>query len=104
MGQWRSGRGYVSDGMADVLGSAFRKMAGLADVGPRMIDLADAIEFVSGGVFKVEFHPDAEGIQEEDISILDSADFETIPNRGQIHDPETGKPLGKFPAEKPAHV
>lgn len=90
MGQWETERGYGSDGMADVLGAAIKKISGiyylgeLADVEPRMVDLADAIEFVSRGILKVEIHPDAVDLAEMSVSDLGSASFDTISNRGQI--------------------
>lgn len=102
MGQWRSKRGFVSDGMADILGRAFKEIGELQGGNlwqdgkketvvpePRLVDLADAIEFCSFGTLTVEFHPDAAGLEETKVSDLGSSglccgDFETIPNRGQI--------------------
>jgi len=84
--------------MADDLGEAFKKIGKLqggelwaegrrtqSTPAPRMIDLADAIEFCSRGIFKVEICADALALAEMDVSDLGSSDFETIPNRGQIH-------------------
>ena len=59
MGTWKSKRGHVSDEMADILGEAFDKIGALTRRW-KMIDLADAIEFVSRGSFRVELHEAAD--------------------------------------------
>ena len=86
MGQWETERGHGGDGMADYLGDTFKKIGTLAAAHPqyRMIDLADAIEFCSRGILRVEIHPDAEDMRHMKVCDLHSKDFETIPNRGQI--------------------
>jgi hypothetical protein len=96
MGTWKSERGYVGDTMADYLGGAFRLIGELkgsswlrgrkvqTTPAPRMIDLADAVEFCSRGILKVEINPSAEHLREMKVSDLDSPNFNTIPNRGQI--------------------
>jgi len=102
MGQWKSERGYVSDAMADSLDDAFKEIGDLGTgelwaggektqttPAPRMIDLADAIEFCSKGILKVEIHPEALALAEMDVSDLQSLKVKTIPNRGQIGDIET---------------
>ena len=97
MGQWKSERGFLSDAMADILGKAFKDIGNL-EAGelwsdgkrqavtpePRIIDLADAIEFCSCGVFTVEIHPEAAGREEQKVSVLCCTNYDTIPNRGQI--------------------
>jgi len=84
MGQWETERGHGGDGIADYLDIAFKKIGELLNSQYRMIDLADAIEFSSRGVLRVEIHPDAEDMREMKVCDLDSTDFETIANRGQI--------------------
>ena len=101
MGQWKSERGVVSDHVARILGAAFREIGRLeiesADPiaeppGLRryeMLDLADAIEFCSRGILKVEIREEAkELIKKMDVRDLGSRLFETIPNRGQMQDTE----------------
>lgn len=96
MGQWKSKRGFVSDGMADILDRGFKEIGELRGGNlwsdgkkerivpePRIVDLADAIEFCSHGIFRVELHPDAAGLEETKVSDMGSCDFRTIPNRGQ---------------------
>lgn len=84
MGTWESERGHVSDEMADILGEAFGKIGALSRE-PTMIDLADAIEFVSRGSFRVELHPAADKLGNMPVAyIAKGCCFETIPNRGQI--------------------
>ena len=84
MGQWETERGHGGDAMADYLGAAFKKIGGLEKSQVRMIDLADAIEFCSLGILRVEIHPEAEDMRDTKVCDLHSSDFETIPNRGQI--------------------
>lgn len=99
MGIWKSERGYVSDAIADYLDDAIKKIgkhgAGelweggkkIEDVPvPRIIDLADAIEFCTGGVLKVEINPEAISMAQRKVSSLFSKGFKVIPNRGQIHE------------------
>jgi hypothetical protein len=95
MGIWKSKRGYVSDAIADYLYEAIKKIGKhgsgeiwedgekMEDVPvPRIIDLADAIEFCTGGVLKVEIHPEAIYMAQNKVSALFSKNFNLIPNRG----------------------
>jgi hypothetical protein len=76
--------------MADTLGEAIKFIGEKCwclteDALPTMSDLADAIEFCTRGVFKVEFSN--EGLKYKDLEIKDLFNDEkmlvTIPNRGQ---------------------
>jgi len=92
MGQWETARGYGSDEMADILGEAFRNIAelrlGQQAQSPCLLDLADAIEFVSRGALVVGVHADAPRLGNDramDVADLDNAAlFPTLMNRGQI--------------------
>lgn len=86
MGQWETERGHGGDAMADYLGMAFKQIGELEAPHPeyRMIDLADAIEFCSLGILRVEIHPEAEDMRHMKVCDLDSSDLRTIANRGQI--------------------
>ena len=85
MGQWETERGHGGDAMADCLGGAFKKIGELLDSQYRMIDLADAIEFCSRGILRVEIHPEAEDMRHMKVCDLDNlTHLQTIPNRGQI--------------------
>ena len=84
MGQWETERGRGGDAMADYLSAAFKKIGELNGSNRDMIDLADAIEFCSRGILRVEIHPDAEDMRYMKVCDLGSEDFDTIPNRGQI--------------------
>jgi len=85
MGQWESKRGHVSDTMADILDGAFKEIGQLESSQVGMIDLADAIEFCSFGIFKVEMHKKAEDMRHMKVCDLGKPDSKAIPNRGQIH-------------------
>lgn len=85
MGQWKTERGHGGDGMADHLDTAFEKIGKIEYRQYRMIDLADAIEFCSRGILRVEIHPEAEDMRHMKVCDLDSlTHLQTIPNRGQI--------------------
>lgn len=97
MSQWKSKRGYGSDHVADILGGAMKEIRDLyleTEERPgvrkyNMLDLADAIEFCSMGIFIVEIHPEAEElVKKMEVRDLGSRLIETIPNRGQMHDDE----------------
>lgn len=105
MGEWQTERGMGSDEMADVLGGAFAKIRKLGQ--PALIDLADAIEFVSRGYLVVELHKDAlyPNVRRRNGKfsvgeVLFTPDlFPTIKNRGQVqggtyesHEEEEEKP------------
>jgi hypothetical protein len=93
----------LHDGVADILRDAFNRIAFLAGGplggGPRIIDLADGIEFVSRGsllvearmrpgdpaCFAVVLHPVAYELGLGIMPVGNGFCFETIPNRGQIH-------------------
>ena len=98
MGQWETERGHGGDAMADILGDAFQKIAGLEAPHPqyRMIDLADAIEFCSRGILRVEIHPEAEDMRHMKLCDLDNlTHLQTIPNRGQIKGMESAENDGE---------
>jgi len=88
MGVWQSGRGFVSDGMADTIDDALKSVKEF--VFPRkykfvtMSDLADIIELVSNGIFVIEIHPDGKLYKDFPISEFWAGSIDTIPNRGQI--------------------
>jgi len=91
LNSWESKRGYVSDCMVDTLDDAIKFIGekcwcSTEDNLPSMSDLADAIEFCSRGIFKVEFSE--EGLKYKDLDAKDLFNEkkmpETIPNRGQI--------------------
>lgn len=100
MGFWETGRGRGSDEIADILGGALQKIGvvKLPAEGnppfslPNLLDLADAIEFVTRGLLVVEIHPDAPawflGEPERPLGfagLLEKNPInKTIPNRGQI--------------------
>lgn len=100
MGQWETERGRGSDEMADILGGALKKVGVLklaADGDPpfslpNLLDLADAIEFVTRGLLVVELHPEGPpgflGDPERPLGFAglleDNPINKTIPNRGQI--------------------
>jgi len=84
MGEWKTERGHGGDAMADYLDTTFNKIGELYDSHYRMIDLADAIEFCSLGILRVEIHPQAEDMRDMKVCDLHSSDFKTIPNRGQV--------------------
>lgn len=100
MGQWETERGRGSDEMADILGGALEKIGVVKLVAdgeppfslPNLLDLADAIEFVTRGLLVVEVHPDAPpgflGDPGRPLCFAglleDNPINKTIPNRGQI--------------------
>lgn len=85
--------------MADILGQAIDRIAELPEA-PTLVDLADAIEFVTRGMLVVELHEnapnedawkpyhgwDASGspIHLALATLLRPGLFKTIPNRGQV--------------------
>ncbi len=87
MGEWKSQRGTGSDIMADILGGALSKIGDMK--WPTLLDLADALEFVSRGMLLVEIHPNAPKLgkpKSMSVSDFNNPNFsKTIPNRGQIH-------------------
>jgi len=100
MGVWESERGFVSDDVADILGDALEKLgkcwhgAGLERF--TMIDLADAIEFVTKGILRVEINPEAESLRKLPIGSLDPkiprnkrTDVDYINKKNEIHENRT---------------
>lgn len=98
MGQWETKRGHGSDAMADILGDALREVADLPDE-PTLLDLADAIEFVTLGMLVVELHekaPDEHCFEPyhgrstpKHVSlktVLTPGLFKTIPNGGESNE------------------
>ena len=98
IGQWETERGHGSDAMADILGEAFRQI-GLLREEWSLLDLADAIEFVSRGMLVVELHKDApdentwkplhtkqKQVKHLSLAVVlhNGGVFNTIPNRGQM--------------------
>jgi hypothetical protein len=78
MGVWKSARGHVSDNVVDILGDAINKIKdcwyGTTPDNKQkfsMIDLADAIEFVSNGILVVEINPDAEHLRYLEVDQVD---------------------------------
>lgn len=97
MRQWETERGHGSDEMADILGEALARIGALPDE-PTLLDLADAIEFVSRGMLVVELHekaPDEHTFEpfygrgpekHLPLKMLTPGVFKTIPNRGESNE------------------
>jgi hypothetical protein len=106
MGVWESTRGHVSDDVADILDEAFDKIKkcwygdekenSLSSKRFSFIDLADAIEFCSRGILRVEINPEAEYLRDVTVDKLDpqykrrSLDAAIISKRNEAHFKKTG--------------
>lgn len=90
MGVWESYRGHVSDEIADILDNALEAIEkcyyGIGKKKFIILDLADALEFVTRGILKVEINPEAEELKNIEIGQLFDKDTIkiTFNNNGQI--------------------
>lgn len=87
---WKSKRGVVSDDIADILDEALEEISkclyGEEKKKFTIIDLADAIEFVTRGILSVELNEKAIELQNINVDQLFDKDIVqiTFENRGQI--------------------
>jgi hypothetical protein len=106
MGVWESERGYVSDDVDDILDEALRKIekcwwGDYDESSPNskrftMIDLADAIEFTTRGILRVEINPEAKHLRDLRVDQLfpkykrATTNLEYIKKREKMHFKNTG--------------